>query len=216
MNQKGVVNIALVVLVVVLVGVAGYFILRKPVATLITKQAPATEVAPRPDTNIQIQKVQITEAETLNNGLYNNHIYGFQFQVPNTWRLEPTPSYFSIESPDLNRVAHGEEEGSYWEWIQGAIISIEANESTMAKNINDLKKFNRGIRGGSPWTNGRIITVAGEDALIYDFPAISDSRGGHVLNFLHNDLWIRVDIEYIGLDGQKIFNNILSTFKFTK
>lgn len=177
-----------------------------------------------------------SEIETLKDGVYDNFKDGFQFQVPSTWKLMPvylpvfitssgarilgTQSFF--ESPDLDRVLQGGEGGATWEWKQGATIYISVNASTTIK-FKDLQKFGRSYQDksgqnklGPEWINVKTIKVAGEDALIYDLPATGDSTETHFFAFLHNDLWIRGNIQYKGLDGQKIFDKLLATFKFTK
>lgn len=179
---------------------------------------------------------QTSEVETLNNGLYKNLKDGFQFQVPNTWKL--TPGYLPVfitnsgtrvlgtqsflESSDLNRILQGGEGGATWEWKQGATIYISVNPSTTIK-FKDLQESGRSYQDksgqnktGPAWINVKEIKVAGEDALTYDLPSSGDSTDMHFFAFLHNDLWIRGNIQYKGLDGQKIFDNLLATFKFTK
>lgn len=241
MNQKRFRNIALIVLVVVLAGAAWYFVLRKPV-TLNDGVYPVT----------------------LNDGVYKDNKYGFQFQVPKTWKLMPavirsSGTDSSIQSPDLKKVKRDYKEGQYYDYelSNGAVIAIYASASSILKDVKELRSFNHGMDILGLWINDRVVKVEGEDALIYDYAELgtsnpnhgggilglglsindkgvvkavgedaptydhdknSNGSKGHALDFFHNDLRIRVDIQYndLDVDGQKVFRNILLTFKFTK
>ena len=64
MNQKGFVNVALVILIVVLVAVVGYFALRKPIITIPTEPLPTTQVTPPTTTNNPSSTQQNTQTPT--------------------------------------------------------------------------------------------------------------------------------------------------------
>jgi hypothetical protein len=227
--------IARIILIVIAIFVLGggvyVFTQTKPEDQAVTENLTPPQLTSEAQTSVQ----QASEVEILNNGVYKNLKYGLQFQVPNNWKLMPVylPVFITssgtrifgtqsfIESPDLDRVLQGEEDGSYWEWKQGAIIYISVSPSGTMK-FKDLQEVGRSYQDnggqhktGPAWINVKAVKIAGEDALIYNLPTTNDSKETRYFAFLHNDLWITGNIEYAGsVDGQNIFNNMLSTLKF--
>lgn len=76
-NQKGFVNIILVAVIVVLVGVAGYFVFVKK-SELITQQPTPTPT----QTNIYTSPTPTSADETADWKTYTNTQYGFSFKYP--------------------------------------------------------------------------------------------------------------------------------------
>lgn len=106
MNQKGFANIILIVLVVVLAGTIGYFVLRQ-------KQEPVIQQAiTPPSTATTLQPTAPTSADEIANWkTYRNEKYGFEvkyppsFEVREEWKIYPgprgdsLPTYVSFRSP---------------------------------------------------------------------------------------------------------------------
>ena len=145
---------------------------------------------------------------------YKNDEYGFEFNVPYNWEIEVAEesSFVTIKSPD-----YVVNEEPFNKLLQGAEISLDISklfkgiEFFNINNIKDLQKFNKLGRGREPFINERIIKIEEEDALLYDYENIN----GYILDFLHNGLQIKISIRYDKkIDGQEIFNQILSTFRF--
>lgn len=92
MNQKGFVNITLVVVIVVLVGVVGYFTFVKKSKPIVQQPTPTSTTTPtKTFTPIPISTSQ---DGTVNWKIYSNSEYGFQFKYPSNWRL-----YDAIQNP---------------------------------------------------------------------------------------------------------------------
>ena len=202
MNQKGFANIVfIVVLVVLLAGTVGYTTLVKKPST----SAPTTQTSP---------------SENVSSEKYIDGDSGFQFNFPSSWKivnyktgLKNSPESVSIiKSPDFNQVVYEGEE-PFYELKQGAEITVYVQVSPSAKTIKDLQEFNKLGRGGPAYINERFIKVDGKNALLYDIPYRESS--GHFVEFLNNNRWIRIFIVYKGIENKKIFDNILSTLKFT-
>jgi len=221
MNQKGFTMPVLLVSIALLVIGGGVYIYNNKKAeapadtTTQTNQIPNTQ-----NTNVTTN----TTNQDTSSGWekYNDADSGFQFNFPSNWKivqykagLKGSPeSYSYIQSPDFNQITH-EGEVSYSELNQGSYISVYVQMSPSAKTIKDLQEFNKLGRGGPAFVNERIIKVDGKDALLYDFTNYGGSLGHH-LELLNNNRWIRIDIGYKGLDGKKVFDNIISTFNLSK
>ncbi len=211
-NQKGFANIVLIIVVVAIVAVGGVYIYqnKKVEVPVVNTESPQTN---------QVQNNTVSSSGW---GKYQDTDNGFQFNFPSNWKivqyktgLEGSPvSYSYIQSPDFNQVIYVEGEVSHYELKQGSGISVYAQVPSSVKTIKDLQEFNKLGRGGPAFVNERIIKVDGKDALLYDFTGDGGSLGHH-LELLNNNRWIRIDIGYKGLDGKKVFDNIISTFKFT-
>lgn len=91
MNNKGFSNVILVIGLVILVGIAGYFIFVKKSGPVTQKQTSATSNIPAPTPS-----PTLTE-ETTNWKTYRNEKYGIEFRYPSQWQLteaEASPSQF--------------------------------------------------------------------------------------------------------------------------
>ncbi|MEK7542859.1 MAG: hypothetical protein AAB503_00945 [Patescibacteria group bacterium] len=86
MNQKGFANVVLIILVVVLVGVVGYFaFIKKPVTPTVMEQAtnntPTTQQTPSLTTDNISSQTPLTN-ETANWKTYRNDSFGVEFKYP--------------------------------------------------------------------------------------------------------------------------------------
>ena len=221
MNQKGFVNIAPIVLVVVLAGVWGYVTLvKKPVST----EQPQSNDLQNMQPTIPITQTPTPPSQNVNSEKYQDNENGFQFNFPSSWKVvqdktdlqgNPGGSTSYIQSPDYQSILRDEGELSFKELKQGAEIFVYVQVSPSAKTIKDLQEFNKLGTDGPAFVNERIVRVDGKNALLYDYTGYGGSLG-HYLELLNNNRWIIIRIGYKGLDGKKVFDNIISTFDLSK
>lgn len=212
-SQKGFIVPVLVTIIALLIIGGGVYIYQN-------KKVEAPTVI---DTGTQ-QTDQVQQTDTSDSKIYSGKYQdidsGFYFNFPSDWKITQGKGLkdmkvSSIQSPDFNQVVH-EADLSYTELKQGAEISVNVQTSSPVKTIKDLQEFNKlGRDNGPACTNERIIKVDGKDALLYDCTGYGGSLGYH-LDLLNNNRWIRIEIGYKGLDGKKVLDAILSTFKFTQ
>ncbi len=83
MNQKGFVNIILIMVVVVLIGVAGYFGLVRKSEPVVEQIPSAQTLTPTPQvSNNQPAPIPTPSGETANWKTYRNEVFGFEFSYP--------------------------------------------------------------------------------------------------------------------------------------
>ncbi len=112
MNQKGFVNIALIILVVIIVGVGGYFAFSKK-SEPITQQTPTSQNPTPPATQTQNDNSQTTTTQdkTVSWKTYTNVKYGIEFKYPPSLaltereRTHPTGDSFEISFRENNSLS---------------------------------------------------------------------------------------------------------------
>jgi hypothetical protein len=191
MNQKGFANIILVVviLVLILLGAVGYFVLMKKL-TPVTQQTPTptkTHVSPTPTS-------QTTDLKT-----YTNIQYGFEFQYPFK-DLSVAEGYVSSGDPEklvyvvnIFTIPHGQDRNGLVGVVNSSLEqTLQAlNRPTVEKQILDY--------------NGIYWTRISRDSVVSDYLV---ERNGQTF-------WLGVD-PYPGALTKSGFETILNTFKFLK
>ncbi len=154
---------------------------------------------------------------------YIDEIAGFSFDYPTDWKIGQNittysvkgnmrESYDNILSPDFTEVVH-EGEYSFTELKQGGRIHVYIQEKPTAQSLKDLQDFNKLGSGGPAYVHERFIKLAGTDALLYDFTGYGTTTGYHI-DMLHNNNWIGISLEYKGIDGKKVFDEITASWQF--
>jgi hypothetical protein len=90
MNQKGFINVILVIIIIVLAGALGYF-------TLVKKSPPIAQQTPTHTPTFTPTKISAStptptpKDETKNWKIYTNNKYGFTFKYPPSWKVGGPP-----------------------------------------------------------------------------------------------------------------------------
>ena len=218
MNQKGFANIAIIVLVIVLAGVAGYFTLNKQ-AKITAEPQPTTSQVPTVSTD------QITNFKT-----YRNDKYGFEVSYPSDYKtysvntegvLHPDSILFSLISIPSRGPT-------------GAHILIPlplndelAHSNPNAQSLDDYKK-------NYTTNDGRNVVIDDQkEMLVNGIKALrqvySDANPiGDFNNAYHNLRYVFFnEKQFIIIDGgvgggvysasnDKVLDQVASTFKFNK
>lgn len=219
MNQKGFANIILIVIVVLAVGVVGYF-------AFVKKSAPTAQPAPTPpQTDNAASSTPTQKNETANWKIYSNSKYNFSLKYPNGWTLEEssqtdlTGRIISLRSPETSQLLNERKIDSgysynlvvsFWptinnEYARGGSWIGQRNYSSLADYFTDKNAFKQ--KTGS-------ITVAGQNA--YEV-----SIGGAGANYgvmIEHDGIYELSFE-TAWDKSKLGSTekqILSTFQFSK
>lgn len=207
--SRGFAALPLILIVVTLLAIGGgayYFVQKSKTMQQSTTPAAATSTT---------ASSTVAQDETVNWKRYKNDKYGFSFDIPNDWNVIKDNVKDSSNGSYYSSIQSANYSGLYDnETTQGAEIIVYVGSGGKT-SIKFLQEFNKLGHGGRSFNNEKIIKIGDEDALTYDF-VLSGDRKGYLLKFPHNDLLISLEIIYRGLDGQKVFDHILSTFKFTK
>ena len=225
MNQKGFANIALIALVVILAGVAGYFALVKKSEPVIqqTTPPPTTTQTPTPQ---QPSPAPINETTSWKTYTGNAQSLSFEFNLPTDFSLgkhqELTTNYqyyldsftsqskinqyFSVlitpvaEIRERNRVLSDGKDNSQEPITLGNIIAESHKYNTyLAKVVNKGETTGRGI-----------------PAIRQEITIVADSSGGiRISTFLLKDDML-IELSVPKTFDETLYRQILSTFRFTK
>jgi len=142
MNQKGFINIAIIVGIVVIAGIAGYFVFVQTPG----EQTPDTEKeetgestkSSQMDNNLSPQP-PVSNVDTSNWQTFRSDIFGLEFKYPGEWRLgagggkqEANPKIQArITSPDarIENIYTGGDVPSNQIWRSGAVLGFDVWES---------------------------------------------------------------------------------------
>lgn len=225
-NQKGFTNVFLIAVVVIVVGVAGYFTLVKKSEPIIQQPTP-TPALPTP-TPTPSPTSTLSPDETAGWKTYTNTQYGFTFQYPSIISVKqdgesitlshsvaythPNPCDFKGDAPPMDK-------------LSDFGVSITVSNKNLADTKKDsfvwsYDKFNVGFLSGFKGESG----IEGCGLYTYLFPISENStlviKRAYVTEFKP----IISDYQkYLALPGiinpaqeEEYFTKILSTFKFIR
>ncbi|MEK7547191.1 MAG: hypothetical protein AAB536_03385 [Patescibacteria group bacterium] len=204
MNQKGFANIALVVLVVVLVGVAGYFV-------LVKKQEPVAQQTTPPPVTMQpptLQQPSPTPVnETASWKTYVNNKYGFEVKLDPSWQMVYLKNGTSTDRPEPD---------------MADFISIKNDGKCQCSiSIEETSSKNRQARWDETIVSKKSMEIAGltaEDVI----SVIEDTKFRTVTAFRPKDNNSHYKFVFSTYqNSSEIFSTpkfdlMLSTFKFTR
>lgn len=192
MNQKGFVNIILIIAVVVLISVAGYFgLVRKPEP--IVEQIPSTQtLTPTPTQvfNNQSTNTPALSGETANWKTYRNEKVGFEFEYPPSMQISGSENLVMVVDQQAK---------------QGLSISIDISGNPTETSIQSLaaEEF-AGEKYSAYMRIGGVEAVSGQEGLVIMF-----TKGKDVYLAMSSIPWVTQERL-----NQKLFDQILSTLRF--
>ena len=215
-NQKGIANIVLIVLVVVLVGALGYI-------TLVKK----SNLVEQPQTN-NLQNTQTSSTDPLADWqIYTDSKYGFEFKYPKGHELDkldlPVQTSNGVVYAGEHTITFGIKDKSFWDmdYNDKILFSVkfkpdigtpeEFSQNAFPDANNNTADFPTYLRGIK---NGRIIktTFTGRPAII---DATSYLHSGYKTIYISgkdNNYFLIIAQE----SNAEVLSKILTTFKFTK
>jgi len=225
MNQKGFANIALIALVVILAGVAGYFALVKKSEPVVqqTTPPPTTTQTPTPQ---QPSPAPINETTSWKTYTGNAQSLSFEFNLPT----------------DFSLGKHQELTTNYQYYLDSFTSQSKINQyfSVLITPVAEIRERNRVLSDGKdnsqePITLGNIIaeshkyntylakvvnkgetTVSGIPAIRQEITIVADSSGGiRISTFLLKDDML-IELSVPKTFDETLYRQILSTFRFTK
>ena len=137
---------------------------------------------------------------------YHDEEYGFEFKYPLNWNLRNSENNSAVRIFVINSPLE-----------QGKIITSRVFKTRIHKSLQDLNDaiINDAKMVGVENSNIKII---GSDRIRYDFKG--DDQYGHGLHILASTFEIELGIittfKVSEAETGKIFDNMVSTFKFTK
>ncbi|PJB83519.1 MAG: hypothetical protein CO088_01275 [Candidatus Yonathbacteria bacterium CG_4_9_14_0_8_um_filter_46_47] len=205
MNQKGFANIILVVVIVILVGAIGYFVFIKksePIAQQSTS-TPTQTKTPLPPTSTPTKtpaySTPAPKDETANWKSYRNDQYGFELKYPEDWRT----AQCGIDCQGFGPQSVREDIAVGINVLNSKLDTAKKSLPVLSNSYNKIIKEETVIVEGTQWTKLTIKQdIAGE---IFIEHLIEKSGKTY-------DLGVGTD----ELNIVNIYNQILSTFRFTK
>lgn len=202
-NQKGFATIALVIVIVVIAGVAGYFVVRKsgPVA----QQTPTVSASPTQTKS----PTPTPKNETASWKTYSNSRASFEVGYPSNFSAQRSTAKSGGETVQFSS-------GKYD--VAEIIINVEGgNLSDVYSSLNNALEGMRGVNKFSSHINKEVGTVTVANVVGYKFKTVDPKNPSYI---------VKEDIvfEKGGLIYFMSFQNpflsqeaqLLSTFKFTK
>lgn len=210
MNQRGFINIILVVLVVVLAGVVGYVTLVKKPTTIREEPTNAQNIQPIPPTSAIKESTFESKDETINWKVCNNIKSGYEIQYPSNWKIW-YKSMQGIAEADCNNgdeilVFSKEKPGPAGETSNGFGIkfekaNIQSIDSYIAQQISPERTFRE------------TIIIDGEKALWRKDPSSSSSTGTVIIYLAPRGNLFKILTKANQVDNIE-FNKIISSLKF--
>jgi hypothetical protein len=192
-NQKGFVNIVLMVVIVVLVGVVGYFAFVKKLEPVAKQPTPAPTQATTP-TKTPVSPTQTAKDETAGWKTFTDTQYGFKFEYPATWKATANDN----EGPDYK------------------VVARVVNPSRAGKPDTDVPIEQFLVRSQNVTCEGQSINLGGKTGTGRGW----EQGFGFIY---YRDLCFKTEgwattILLSAFDGssQAMMDKILSTFRFTK
>lgn len=204
-HQKGVANIILIIVIVILMGVIGYF-------ALVKKSSERTRQTSTPNPNpTETQKSPTPTAtiSTANWKIYRNNLYGFEVKYPATWELDSktidsaksvndgfsrAASYITIYPPDYLK----------YQYVKKIELGLA---KTSIQTTTDILKENRAF--SSTKNIGNYLWAIGSS--LENEPG----AGTPIYSFIKNGIRVGVSAWEFQKD-RNVVEQILSTFKFIK
>lgn len=210
MNQKGFVNIILVVVIVVLLGVVGYFTFVKKPKPVAQQLAP-TQVANTPKSSPA--PTPAPDDPTANWKTYTNTQYGIEFKYPNNWETDAydtnANNSFSIHFTNY-KVKDRVDCSKFIGMEIQAGHTIEGSFDAFVKSeVNNI--------GMGPSGNLTPIIIGGHAAYKVENSGWDSACGGPGYFIQESSTKYVYIFSGRGKEtDQKIIDQIISTFKFTK
>jgi hypothetical protein len=143
-NQKGFANIAIIILLVVLIGAGGYFVLvKKPVDKLTPQeQSQVQNDTQRAQSPVGSQPYQAPQDETENWETYDNEKYGLKFKYPPSLttrereRTHPTGNSFQVSFEEGNDLAL-----TVVVYLKNPVGNIDQSLNYIRTNYKDVEKI---------------------------------------------------------------------------
>lgn len=188
MDQKGFISIILTLFILAVAAVAGYSYLGENLSQ-ISLPAPKALVTPAP-TNTK---------ETANWKTYTNSKYGYSIKYPSQWNTNSPPS-----GPGI-LIGQGPNEDQ---------INIDTSLTKNAIMVESCKQTQQVFLDNIPASRCEFTQeISGERGVVYNPPIVSKTV---YIEALHNGQYYSIVLTSDETsDKFKIFNQILSTFKFT-
>lgn len=191
-NQKGFAPLVVLVIVIV-VGVAVYFGFMNKSAKVAISPSPTVSSTKSPSVS--------PKDETLGWKIYTNAKYGFEFKYPTDWKVQDTSeSHVSIAADSDKR------NGSYG---PSNPINVSATSNTSHLSL-------------SQWVNKNVdkpTTVSSKEIQVGGYTAIQNIETGNITSVVTYSSSINNVVSFDSPESSpylKVYNQILSTFKFTK
>lgn len=196
-NQKGFAKIVLIIVAVVLLGALGYVkLVKKPIVLNTTDQSQSSE----------LEKQQINEMD--NWKTYRNERFGFEVKYPEKWREE---SCSSSNEACASFYPPGKKRGEGFITYEGDVVIVTAKLPNNFSTEGFLKEFNDYLFNKSQKYES--ITLDGEKSFYFqNISNLISEPDIVVIPHTHKGAYIWIE----NISEEKIFNQILSTFKFTE
>ncbi len=235
MNQKGFANIALIILVVVLAGAAGYFALRKP-TTAPAEPSPASQATLPTNQTPPVTNDIVTPQTPPPSAIANWKTISGSYKSTN-YQVKLPPDFKEREvTASLDWHSKSFENNSYhFSILIEPITRLSSfTESPITGNLMQVADILENRNTYDSIIEQREIKVAGVQALLQDGYSLDDHGGSVLLGtiLLAGDNFIRLTLsskrnkwgnitdesfvrERLTQDFRNLNNQILSTFKFT-
>ena len=195
MNQKGFVNVVLIIAVIVLIGAAGYF-------GLVRKSEPAAERSPAPF------------GETTNWKAYRNEMYGLELKHPASWSVMDKGEIIMSDEKSGSRIT-----------IHDFGTNLNFGDNPKPGQEMGLNQFMEVARGNDAFQNVKKTLLNGYTAYEIDYKGRISEDGGKTYReenefaiMVENNKGRVFQIRFASHPTKNVLSStelqILSTFKF--